>query len=132
MALLTFDEFKNTSDYSSFIEKNKSIGHLKVQAFTAYQAIPLQDVEVLITKQVNDNVIVFYKGITDSSGIINDIQLPAPVEKDGWGYDNVPEYELYDMTAVKQDFESLKKYNIAMFGGVRVLQYIKMTPEVKV
>jgi len=43
---------------------------------------------------------------------------------------SLPQYTLYDLTAIHLGYENIKKYLIGMFGGVGVIQYIKMTPKV--
>ena len=128
MNVINFEQFKNTEDYSKFISSNQGLGSLKVQVFTAYGAFPISDTEVVITKDFGDNRVVFFRGKTDSSGIIDNIDLPAPLGVDG--SIEAPLYTLYDLTAVHIGYESFKQYSIGMFGGIKVIQYIKMMPEI--
>ena len=61
--------------------------------------------------------------------MISDIELPAP-EASGLNTPEViPRYTLYDMTVVYAKYETLKNYVIGMFGGVKIIQYVKMIPE---
>lgn len=129
MSLLSFSDFKKLPEYAMFEKENPSTGYLKVQAFTAYGAIPISDVEILITKDIGNNKVVFFQGYTDSSGIISDIELPAPGAVGS--ILDTPAYTLYDLTAIHQQYESIKQYVIGMFGGIRVIQYVKMTPEIE-
>lgn len=128
MSLITFEDFKKSSEYQKFSQENPAIGYLKVQVFTAYGAIPVPDTSILITKDIGENKVVFFQGKTDSSGIIDNIQLPAPNAVPETDIDTAPEYTLYDLTAIHEGYESLKKYSVGMFGGIRVIQYVKMTP----
>ena len=73
--------------------------------------------------------VIFFKGTTDSSGIIDNISLPAPAATNSSLYD-VPQYTLYDLTTINVLYESIKKYLIGMFGGVKVIQYVKMSPKI--
>lgn len=130
MNLMSYEEFKNTEDYQEFIDRNTSTGTLKVKAFTAYQAIPIPDTEILITKDIEDNKIVFFRGFTDESGMIKDIVLPAPPEDSNPTPDTEPQYTIYDLTAIHEGYETIKKYNIGIFGNVGVIQYVKMIPQV--
>lgn len=127
MKLISFDEFKMTDLYEDFIRENSSLGNLKVQVFTAYEAIPISNTTILITKDIEEYKVVFFRGITDSSGIISDIQLPAPVMSNSL---EVPNYTIYELTALNSGYESLKNFNIGMFGGVNVIQYVKMQREI--
>lgn len=125
---ISFEDFKKMPEYTEFVQQNPDIGHLKVEAFTAYGAIPISDTEIIITKEIGDYRVVFFRGYTDSSGIISDIALPAPVTVINPNI--VPGYTIYDLTAIHQGYETIKRYSIGMFGGVNILQYVKMTPEV--
>ena len=80
MALISYEEFQKTDAYPAFAKQNSDVGYLKVQAFMADQAIPIPDVEILITKEIEGNIVVFFRGYTDSSGIIDNITLPAPAD----------------------------------------------------
>lgn len=128
MNIISYEEFKNTDLYQDFIRENPDLGYLKVQVFTAYGAIPIPNTSIIITKDIEEYKIVFFQGVTDSSGIISNIALPAPVTVTV--SDEAPEYTLYDMTAISQEYEALKSYSIGMFGGINVIQYVKMTPKV--
>jgi hypothetical protein len=128
MEYISYDTFKKSDIYNDFINFNSSVGHLKIEAFTAYGAIPIEGAEILIYKDIGENNVIFYSGKTDSNGMINDIVLPAPNRVN----DNslTPEYTLYEMNAIHEGYETIKKYTIGMFGDVNVIQYVKMTPEV--
>jgi len=129
MEFITYDEFKKMDIYEDFIAKNPSIGYLKVQATTAYGAIAVPDTEITIYKDIGENNVIFFRGNTDSSGIIDNIALPAPLMVDSTSLET-PEYTIYDLNAVNLGYETIKKYSIGMFGGVKVIQNIKMTPQV--
>lgn len=129
MNLITYEEFKKTEGYKKFIKENPDKGYLKIQAFTAYQAIPIENVEILITKDIGNDKVIFFQRKTDSSGIINNIELPAPTGTVDLNAQEIPKYTTYDLTAIHEGYEAIKKYEIAMFGDVRVIQYIKMTSE---
>ncbi|MDD7102592.1 MAG: hypothetical protein SOZ06_00175 [Candidatus Faecenecus gallistercoris] len=131
MALISYEEFQKTDAYSAFAKQNSDVGYLKVQAFMADQAIPIPDVEILITKEIGDDVVIFFRGYTDSSGIIDNITLPAPADTYNVSTETFSEFEVYDLTAIKESFQTLKKYTIGMFGGLKALQYIKMIPMIQ-
>lgn len=125
---ITLDEFKKMPEYQTFIKDNPSTGTLKVQAFTTDQAIPIPNTQVFITKDIGGINVLFFEGITNMSGIIDNIVLPAPSgEYDVEKYE-VPKYTTYDIIVSNALYKALKQYQIAMFGDVKVLQYIKMTP----
>ena len=130
MEYITYEEFKKSDLYQQFILDNPDVGYLKVQAFTAYGAIPIEGVSIVVYKDIGNYRVIFYNCVTDSSGIISDIMLPAPnAIKDP---DAVPPYTIYNMTAIHSRYETIKNYSIGMFGDVRVLQYVKMLPQINV
>ena len=47
---------KNTDLYQDFIRENPDVGYLKVQAFTAYGAIPIPNTSIIITKDIDTEV----------------------------------------------------------------------------
>ena len=128
MNYITYEEFKKLSDYQQFILDNPDVGYLKVQAFTAYGAIPIENVNIVVYKDIGNNRVIFFQGVTDSSGIISDIMLPAP--ETITDPNATPAYTIYNMTAIHSEYEAIKNYSIGMFGDVRVLQYVKMMPQI--
>lgn len=72
------DYFINSLDYKEFMEENNSYGMLKIRAYSASEAMPVKGVNIEITSLINNSEIVFFKGITNESGIIEKIILPAP------------------------------------------------------
>jgi len=128
MTIISFDDFIKTPEYQDFQKDNTDLGTLKVQSFTAYSALPIADTDITISKDIEEYRVIFFRGVTDSSGIIDDIQLPAP--KSSIGSIEPPLYTVYDLTAIHTGYESIKQYSIGMFGGIKVIQYVKMIPEV--
>lgn len=128
--LISYEEFKKTDLYQNFIKQNPSTGTLKVQVFTAYKAIPISNAEIVIFKNIGNYKVVFFRGLTNSSGIIDDIVLPAPVNALETSME-APEYTLYDLTAIAVEYEAIKQYQIAILGNLKVIQYIRMTPKVE-
>ena len=128
MKIISFEEFKNTDLYDDFIKENSSLGSLKVEVFTAYGAIPVANTAILVSKDIEEYKVVFFRGVTDSSGMISNIKLPAPPMVSS--SEKMPIYTIYDMTAVNEGYEALKTFSIGMFGGVNVIQYVKLQPEI--
>lgn len=129
MKIISLEEFREMPEYQAFIRENPDVGILKVQAFTAYNSIPIPDTEIMLAKDIGEYRIVFFRGVTDSSGIIENIELPAP-QKSSSSSIEAPLYTVYNLTAIHTGYESIKQYSIGMFGGIKVIQYVKMTPEI--
>lgn len=73
-------DFNAPQTYQEFLNQNPAKGTLKIQAFTARQALPVPGVHVIVSKRIGDENHVFFEGTTDESGLIDDITLPAPCE----------------------------------------------------
>ena len=130
MNFTTLEEFKKTDSYKNYITENPSTGTLKVEVFTAYKAIPIPDTEILISKDTDEYKVLFFRGKTDSSGMISNIELPSPSENKNYKPGDVPQYTMYDVTAIHEGYERIKKYDVAIFGNTGVIQYIKMIPDI--
>lgn len=126
MKIISYEEFKNTDLYEDFILENSDAGNLKVQVFTAYAAIPTPDTKIVVYKDIEEYRVIFFQGVTDSSGIISGISLPAP--KMVTSNEETPIYTIYNMTAFNERYETIKNYTIGMLGGINVIQYVKMMP----
>lgn len=124
---ISYDDFKNTPLYDDFIKKNPSVGTLKVYAYTADEAFPSKNTNIVVQKKIGDYTVLFYSGYTNESGVIDDIVLPAPNDIDK-NVLEVPTYETYELNAFREGYLDLKINNIGMFGGVSVIQYLRMIP----
>ena len=118
------ESFKNSKLYKDYIKDNPSTGFLKIRAYTANEAIPIKGVNITITKQIEDNTIIFYNGFTDESGIIEKIPLPAP-KLDSNNLES-PNYTKYNITAIYNN--ETKKYIVNMYENIYVTQTINIIP----
>ena len=114
---ILFNEFKNSSLYDSFIKNNSGIGNLKIRAYTASLALPVADLEVIVSSKIDDMNVIFFKGKTDASGMIENIKLPAPALGNNLV---VPNTITYDIEAGGLN------YSVNMYDGICVVQNINM------
>ena len=119
--------FINSDLYQQYIKENPKEGYLKIRAYAAGGAIPISGLRVTVTKIIDNNNVVFFDGVTDSSGVIERIVLPAPtlnnsdlVAPSGAEYDINTYYEIDDIT---------NTYKVNMFEGVFVVQNISLVPK---
>ena len=114
---ILFDEFKNSSLYDSFIKNNSGIGNLKIRAYTASLALPVADLEVTISSLIDNMNVIFFKGKTDKSGMIENIELPAPVLGNNLVIPNTITYNI---------LAGSKSFSVNMYDGICVVQNINM------
>lgn len=120
------EEF-NSENYADYLKDNPGSGLLRVQVFTANQAFPLENVEIKVYKEIDGKRVVFYTGLTDSSGIIDNINLPTKEVKevvesaaDITATDYIIEAK-YPKTSVTQE------YVVSIYDDLKVIQPIRFS-----
>ena len=117
--------FVNSDLYQTYINNNPKVGFLKIRAYTASEAVPIRGLNVVVSKIVDNNRIIFYEGKTNESGIIEKIVLPAPtLSLDDL---NTPNSVTYDISATYDNMES--NYLVNIYEGVYVVQTINVIPK---
>ena len=118
------EEFKNSSIYKTFINNNSGKGVLKIEASTASEAYPLKGVEIIISKTLGDNKIIFFKGSTNDSGIIDGIILPTKeINKEINDVSDIV-FTTYDLLASYPKYDLNKNYDVTIFDNIKVIQPI--------
>ena len=117
----TFD----TDKYPDFANENSGVGTLKIQAFIADQAYPVENVDIEISKEINGDKVTFFTGKTNSSGIIDDIYLPAKPAKDNVESVEDITYTTYNIKATGPRTKAVREYEISIFDGMKVIQSVK-------
>lgn len=118
------EEFKKTLAYNEFSNENSGEGILKIQASAASRAIPLKNVSIVVSKIIDGNRIVFYNGLTDESGIIESIILPAQKSLGEITSFSDVVYTTYDVSAKYLDYD--KDFNVSIFDGIKVIQPVRI------
>lgn len=120
--------FGEPQNYEQFLNQNPAEGMLKIQAFTARQALPVPGTHIIISKQIGEDMHIFFEGDTDESGIIDGIILPAPARSSSEMPFQPHPFTMYDIQAqhplyVPQDL----RYGV-IFEGVKSIQPIDLIP----
>lgn len=110
--------------YQEFLKENPENGILKVQVFMANQAIPIANVNILIEKEISNETLVFFNGMTNESGIIEAISLPAPKIEDN----DIPKYVSYQLIVKHPNYQGPTTYTIPIYSGQKMLQYVVLKP----
>ena len=125
------EEFVNSSIFQEFIRENPSKGNLRIRAYAASGAVPIEGLKVTISTNIDDNSkIIFFEGTTNESGLIEKISLPAP----RLSIDNMeaPNKREYDISAYYEPNDTTSLYKVNIYEDVCVLQNINVVPELKV
>ena len=121
------ESFMNTNSYNEFIKNNPSEGYLKIRAYAANQAVPIQGVKIVISKIIDNNNVIFFEGFTNESGLINNIILPAPAQNPNDL--DVPNFTRYDIKATYMPDNLDKNYKANINEGIYVIQNILIVPD---
>ena len=115
----------NLSSYQEFVKDNSGIGYLRIRAYGASEAVPIEGMNIEVSTQLEDNSkLIFFEGKTDSSGMIDRLSLPAPKE----GSDNLiaPKKTVYD---IKANYDgTLENFKVNIYDGICVQQIINVVP----
>ena len=121
------ENFKNTEAYRSFMNDNPANGYLKIRAYSASEAIPVRGLKITVSTEYEGNTIIFFDGVTDTSGVIEKIILPAPkLNSDNM---NVPSRTTYDINATYEPNLVDLKYQVNIYEDVFVIQNINIVPD---
>ena len=121
------ENFKNTEAYRSFMNDNSANGYLKIRAYSASEAIPVRGLKITVSTEYEGNTIIFFDGVTDTSGVIEKIILPAPkLNSDNM---NVPSRTTYDINATYEPNLVDLKYKVNIYEDVFVIQNINIVPD---
>ena len=121
------ESYMNTNSYNKYILENPENGYLKIRAYAANQAVPIEGVKIVVSKIIDDNKVIFFEGNTNESGIIENITLPAP--KQNPNDLDVPESASYDISAKYMPDNLDKRYKVNIYEGLRVIQNIIIVPD---
>ena len=124
------ESFKNTDIYKRFIATNTGEGYLKIRAYAASQALPISNLNVVVSKTIGNNNIIFYEGKTNSSGVIEKIVLPSPERNT----DDLiaPNSISYDIKATYEPDNTTNIYRINIYDNIYVVQTINIVPTMSV
>ena len=121
------EKYKNSSSYKKFIKENPGTGNLRIRAYAASQAIPISGLAVVVSKVIDNDNVIFFKGVTDESGLIEKIPLPAP--KLATDNMDVPEKTTYEIQATYTPDNVISIFNVNMYENICVVQNINIVPD---
>ena len=122
---MNISEFMNSSEYSDFIRENPGSGNLKIRAYAASEALPVSGLNIIVSSIISGTRVIFYSGVTDASGVIPTIKLPAPSLIDNL---EIPNTIKYDIEAYMGNNKS--NFSVNMYDGVCVVQNINYTGDI--
>ncbi len=132
------DQFRDNSanmTYEQFLAENPGIGALRIQVFSGQQSVPIPNAEVIVSKNFADGQKIFFDGLTNISGIVDNIELPAPSREisespqpRGDGVEMVLPYSQYNVMVKEQRYRQQEYTHVPIFDGIKSIQPVRMTP----
>ena len=80
--------------------------------------------EIIISKKFDNDTIIFFRGITNDSGIIDEIILPTKEMNYEINDTSDIVYTTYNLDASLKEYDLNKKYDVTIFDNVKVIQPI--------
>lgn len=117
--------FPEADTFEAFRRLNPKSGFLRVQAFAGQQTVPVPGASVLVTKDFTDGARRFASGITDESGVLDGVVLPAPDSTLAQSPTGEMPYALYDIRVSHPDYRTEIYRQVPIFDGVKSIQPVQ-------
>ena len=121
------ENFINSSLYKNFIRVNSGEGKINIRAYAASQAIPISNMDIVISTNINNNKVIFFEGKTNQSGVIENIKVPAPPILNN-NLTNPPSL-VYEISARYIPDNINKVYSVNIYDNLTVIQNISIVPD---
>lgn len=120
------------TEYQNFLRSHPANGSLKVQVYTARGALPVEKAAVEIAKRFSDNARILYQGVTDSSGILEDVALPALPAS----YSQSPNTAAqsgtdYQVSVFHPSFQEETAMKVTIFDRIQTILPVSLRPQQK-
>ena len=125
---VNLNDFIGSDSYRRFITLNPGEGYLRIRAYAASGAIPIEGLRIVVSKDIDNQNVIFFEGETDESGMIDRISLPAPItDKNNLV---APEAATYNISSTYTPNNTTERFNVSMYDGICVMQNISIVPNV--
>ena len=108
--------------------KDKGIGYILVQVYTADQAIPLADANVIVTKPTEGGEELVRILKTDRSGRTEILGVPAPPAENSLTPDGGERFYKYNIRVDYPGYYTMENLNVPVFEGQKSIQPMFMMP----
>ena len=116
-------------NYEEFMDKNRSQGILRVQAYSADRTFPVPKALARVYISLADGERELFQGLTDVDGIIDNISLPAPDSSISFDENStVAPYATYVLRVSKPGYSAAIFNGIPVFDSVKSIQPVEMIP----
>ena len=103
-------------------------GYFSVRAFVSGAELPVEGVSVTVTQPTENGSRLIAARLTDESGKIERLSIPAPGRSESQAPGNVKPWTSVDITADHPDYERILVENVQIFAGVLTEQNLELIP----
>ena len=119
-------KFIESELYKNFMKENNSLGFLEIRANSLEEALPIENLNIKVSTEYLNNKIVFFDGMTDSSGMIKKLDLPTPkittLDKE------IPNKRIYIIEVYYDKNKYKNSYLVNIYDGICVEQNVNIIP----
>lgn len=109
-------------------QRDMSLGYLRASVTTGRGAIPVQNAQVVITREVDGEEALEQIRRTDNSGLTPLFTLPAVNSSYSQNPDNANPYTYYTIYVRAKGFYPVHLRNVPMYGGITALVPVDLIP----
>ncbi len=120
------DDVNFSSLLNDYIAKNPEEGFLKFQVTSG--VIPITDAEIVISKNIGNDVYIGKTLRTDIDGKTDSIALPTPEKALSMVPGNLAPYSSYDIRVSKEGYLDAIFYDVPVFEGITSIQAVDLKP----
>lgn len=103
-------------------------GILQVRVFTSAAQLPVEGVTVAVTQTAASGMSLLATRITDESGRISPIDVPAPARSESLSPGFGKPFSAVNIWADHPDYERILVENVQIFAGITTLQDLELIP----
>lgn len=104
-------------------------GFLKVETRTGDNGMPLPNAAITVVRKNGKEEELFFSGVTDESGSIEKIKLPAPANLKTNAPESFQNYAVYTVSAYLKDYYREVSTDVPVFAGVTSIQRFNLIPK---
>lgn len=103
-------------------------GFLKVEARTGDNGLPVPNAAITVVRKNGKEEELVFSGVTDESGSVERIKLPAPPNLKTNAPESFQNYAVYTVSAYVKDFYREVSADVPVFAGVTSIQRFNLIP----
>lgn len=103
-------------------------GFLSIRTYTSAAEIPIEGASVIVTQKTPEGTKLLASRITDQSGNISAIEIPAPDRSESLQAGTANPFSQVDITVDYPNYERILVENAQIFSGVTTQQNFQLIP----